>query len=164
MALRSKRFTVYDVLEANGLFEANSANTQAVDSEGASIYTGPVQFPKMFYHPEGKQRTTVPAEMMVTPFGPKMVNEQKEIIWALARDGGEEQKLRSEGWHDHPAKAIAAGGGEAPSMGAAAVAQEAAEQIAELKRQLAELRGGVEASPPNSMLTPPPLGRGKIIQ
>lgn len=101
------RFTIYDALERSGYFEKNPANSDSRDqTTGENLYLGPVQYPKMLYHPEGEQRTIVPPEVIVTPFGPKEVNEQRELIWRTVADEEEEQELLFEGWHDHPAKAI----------------------------------------------------------
>lgn len=103
------RFTIYDALEKAGAFDSNPANTYARDrSTGATLYKGPVEYPKMFYHPQGEQKIIVPGELIATLMGPKLVNEQKELIWEIANDRQEEEKLRADGWHDHPAKAIRA--------------------------------------------------------
>lgn len=102
------QFTIYDKLEKDGYFEANPANTFARDpTTGESIYKGPIEYPKMLYHPEGEQRITVPAEVISTPLGPKEVGEQKELIYQVVNNSAEEQALRAEGWHDHAAKAVA---------------------------------------------------------
>ena len=103
------RFTIFDALDAQGYFDANPANPGSRNTEGM-LYQGPVEYPKMFYHPQGDQRVTVPGEAISTPFGPKIVGEQKELIWKIAQNAEDEAKLLAEGWHDHPAKAIAAAG------------------------------------------------------
>lgn len=106
MARRQTRFTIYDAMEARGLFESNPANVDARDpTTGESIYVRQ-RYPKMFYHPEGEEKITVPAEQIVTPLGAKEVNEQRELIWRLARNEQEETALREAGWHDHPGKAV----------------------------------------------------------
>jgi hypothetical protein len=127
MARGHKTFTIFDVMEAKGVFEDNPAN--AVSPE----FAGPVPYPKMLYHPEGKFRITVQAEMIVTPMGPKLVGEQRELIWQLVKDEEEEKKLRAQGWHDHPSKAMAAAGLQAP-------AESASGKIDALEAELAELR------------------------
>jgi hypothetical protein len=124
---RHSRFTIFDVMEAQGTFDLNSANSSS------PRYSGPVEYPKMFYHPTGKTRVIQRAEILNTPFGPQKVGEQFELISRLAKDEGEEDRLRTAGWHDHPAKAIAAGGGDAPPMTAHG-------RIADLERQLAALQ------------------------
>ena len=123
----NQRFTIYDAMDAKGVFEENSANATALG------YKGPVAYPKMFYHPKGETRITVPAEIIMTPLGPKAVGEQREIIWQIVATPAEEKALRLAGWHDHPAKAIAAGGGVAP-------ATSPANRIADLEAESAKLQ------------------------
>jgi hypothetical protein len=128
------RFTIYDALAAKGAFDSNPANAGATGPEGQVLYSGPVLFPMMFYHPEGKQRITTPATPVAQPDGVKYLGEQREIIWRLARNEDEARTLADAGWHDHPAKAIAASGAEAPDMGQG-------DYIKKLERQLAEVKG-----------------------
>src|SRR6266849_3131465 len=104
---RHRRFTIFDMMEAKGVFEENPANADSSD------YVGPVEFPKMLYHPEGARRVIVPEEIIVTPLGPKSVGEQSELIWEIAEDADGEAKLRAAGWHDRPDKANAKARGEA---------------------------------------------------
>ena len=110
MARQATRFTIYDAMEAKGVFDLNPANAQSPD------FAGPVEFPKMFYHPTGARRVSVAAEIIVTPMGPKAVGEQTELISKVAKDEVEAAMLIEAGWHDHPAKAIVAGGGDAPPV------------------------------------------------
>lgn len=131
------RFTVFDALEAKGHFSANPANVGSTTPDGQVLYSGPVEYPKMFYHPQGETRITVPAEVTMTPVGVKFLGEQKEIIWRIARDESEGKKLLAAGWHDHPGKAITAGGGVAPPSGPG-------DRIRELERQLAEAKAVVK--------------------
>lgn len=150
---RNQRYTVYDVMEARGAFRSNPANPDSMDEDGRRLYAGPQRYPKMFYHPKGEERITRPADVMVTPMGPKLVGEERQIITKIAKNEEEEKKLRTEGWHDHPAKAIAAGGRDAPPISSAEHIKSLEEQIAELQRQLAatevkkEEIGGTRASP-----------------
>lgn len=134
------RYTVYDMMEMSGAFESNPANADSRDPvSGEGLYKGPVQYPKMFYHPQGEERITKAAEVQVTPMGPKLVNEQKEIIWQLARNERDAKALLAEGWHEHPADAIAAREGTegAPPKSAAQTIEQLQAQMADLKRQLA---------------------------
>lgn len=130
---RHSRFTVYDVLDARGVFDENPANAQSPQ------YGGPVEYPKMFYHPTGKQRVIQKAEILQTPYGPVKVGEQWELIGRLVKDPEEEGRARQAGWHDHPAKAIEAGGRDAPPMTAHG-------RIADLERQLAALQAQIIAA------------------
>lgn len=104
---RDNRFTIYDALEKSGYFDANPANTYARDlATGANLFRGPVEFPKMLYHPEGERRVTVAGEEIVTPLGAKLVGQQTELIWAIAENEEQERAMLAEGWKDHPAKSI----------------------------------------------------------
>jgi hypothetical protein len=107
---RANRFTIFDVMESKGVFEDNPNNS------GSSDYKGPTLYPKMFYHPEGRERIVQRAEIIATPMGPERVGEQKEIIQRVANDADEEEALRASGWHDHPAKAMKAAGREMPPV------------------------------------------------
>lgn len=127
MAKRAQRFTVFDVMEARGDFDNNVANAQSPE------FSGPQPYPQMFYHPEGRERVLKPAEVIMTYEGPKKVGELREIIWKIANDKAEANALIADGWHSKPADAIRANGGQAP-------ASSAAETIARLEAELAELR------------------------
>ncbi len=106
---RANRFTIYDALEANGVFDANPANSFSRDkATGENLYKGPVAYPKMLYHPEGEEKIIVPGEVITTPLGAKMVGEQKELINRIVTSIAEDEEAQAEGWHDHPAKAIRA--------------------------------------------------------
>lgn len=106
MAGRNNRFTVYDAMEAKGFFDSNPANASSRDHNGLSLYKGPIEYPKMMYHPEGKERITKQAEAISTPFGPKLVGEERRLITSVANDKEEEKKLRAEGWHYKPRDAM----------------------------------------------------------
>ena len=110
MPINPHRFTQFDMMDAKGIFAANAANVTSHDPHtGQSLYKGPVQYPMMFYHPEGKTRVTVRAEQVNTPYGPTMNSEQRELISRVAGNAAEAAVLRKLGWHEHPADAIAAG-------------------------------------------------------
>jgi len=128
-------------MDAKGLFDMNSANSSSPQ------YQGPVEYPKMFYHPLGKQRVVQKAEILQTPFGPQKVGEQWELIARTVSDADEERRARAAGWHDHPAKAIEAGGEKAPPMAARS-------RIAELERQINSLTAQLNAA---RAAPPPPV-------
>src|SRR5271165_2895555 len=108
-ARRQHQFTIYDAMEARGDFDKNPANAGAYDrTSGDMLYQGPVQYPKMLYHPDGETRITKPAEEIVTPFGPKRVGEQREIIWRIVKDPAEEAEWKAKGWHSQPRGAVVA--------------------------------------------------------
>ena len=100
------RFTIYDAMENSGFFAANPANPGSRDNDGAPLYTGPVEYPKMMYHPQGEEKIIVPAEIVMTPLGAREYNEQREMIHQIVQSKEEEEALKEEGWLDHPAKAM----------------------------------------------------------
>ena len=162
MAGSRNRFTIYDALEAKGVFDLNPANPGARDNDGASLYRGPVEFPKMLYSPSGATEVISPGEVVVTPFGPQRMAEQRALLTRIVFSAEDEAEARTAGWHDHPAKAIEASGAPRPPMGAgqqiadAKQALSAADlRIAELERQLAESRAQAVAA-----LTSPGPRRG----
>src|ERR1700729_1513949 len=108
-----QRFSIFDALEAKGLFRSNPANANARNNEGNAIYQGPVEYPKMLYHPTGERRILVPGSAEVGSlagqYAGQYLNEQTEIIWKTVESKEEEEFLLAEGWHTHPAQAIEAG-------------------------------------------------------
>lgn len=140
MARANKRFTIYDMLEEKGEFEKNPANADSRTQDGTSLYKGPQQYPQMFYHPTGERKIIVPAEIIVTPMGPKMVGEQSELVWKIAENESEANELRAAGWHDHPSLATVAGGGKAPPVSAQQRIAELEAQAARDKKELESLR------------------------
>lgn len=139
MARRNKdaRYSVFDAMEANGVFDENPANASAdQERDGVKFRTFPVRYPKMFYHPKGEVKITRQAEAISTPIGPKFVNERKEMISALAQDEADEKKLRDAGWHDHPSKALAAAGLDAPAISPAQTISDLQGEIARLQARL----------------------------
>lgn len=146
---RAHRFTVYDVMEAQGVFEDNPANSQSPD------FKGPLEYPKMFYHPEGRERITQRAEILATPLGPQKVGELKELVSRLALDATQEAELRSLGWHDHPSKAIAASGREAPPTVSLNREADLEAQIAVLQQQLAATKVAPKPKPVDPDAAPP---------
>ena len=153
---RNRRFTIYDAMEAKGIFAENTANIDArSDETGQSTYEKQ-DFPKMFYSPAGERRIIVPATYIDTPFGPKKTDEQTELVYKLAKDLTEEKKLRADGWHDHPAKAIAASGGEAPAVSADERMKELEAQIAQLQAEKAD--AAAKVLQPSSRVTTSKVG------
>jgi hypothetical protein len=153
---RNNRFTQYDMLEAKGFFASNPANADSMDlNEGTPLYKGPVRYPMMFYHPQGEERVTVPAQQVTDSHGEPVIGrdgqivmrgEQREIIWELAHDADDEEHLREGGWHDHPSDALAASGRPAPPKGAQAVMDAKDREIATLQAQLAKAQRAAERS------------------
>jgi len=133
---RNHRFTIYDAMEAKGVFAANSANIDSRDQEGLSAYKGPVEYPKMLYHPRGEERIVTPGRLEPSPIGPMQIPPVKELIWCSVQSEDEEKVKKEEGWHDHPALAIEARTGTRPPMGSA---QKVKDLEAEIKAQALEL-------------------------
>ena len=136
---RQHRFTVYDVMEAQGKFDDNPANSTSPD------FKGPLEYPNIMYHPQGKERVIQRAEIIATPLGPKRVGELKELISRTVNDPAEELGLSEKGWHHHPSQAIAASGREAPPVVSGAREAELEGQIAALQAQLALTRNAPKA-------------------
>lgn len=106
--VRGKRFSIFDAMEDAGAFRKNPANPDSVDNEGKPLYKGPQKFPMLVYSPFGEERVIVPAVAENTPFGPKMLGEQRELIWQQVENESQLKAAIAAGWHDHPAKAHAA--------------------------------------------------------
>ena len=145
MARGPKRFTVFDMMEEKGIFEANPANPYARNIDNQSIYAGPVAYPKMLYHPKGEERIIVQATLEMTPLGPAWRGEQRELIWTIADDAKMEKELLDAGWHLHPSDAVRVAKGlepEAKPTPPATLADLQAQNealLAELARLKAEL-------------------------
>lgn len=158
-------FTIYDLMDKAGRFRSNPANRDSQDPQTrASLYKGPVMYPRMFFHPKGETRIMVPAEVVVTPFGPQKVGEQREILYKVAENAEEEAALRAAGWWDTPAKSIHAGGGEAPPVSSVERVVDLEAEIAALRAELLEAReglglnDGVESAGSTDAKMPPPAG------
>lgn len=132
MAVNRNMFTVYDMMDAKGVFDRNPANVGARTEDGQSIYKGPQTYPRMLYHPEGKTRVLNPGTTELVAGQYMVLGRLEEIVHVIVNDMKEEAKYRGEGWHIHPAHAIAAGGGEAPMTSSA-------DRIADLEAQIAAL-------------------------
>jgi hypothetical protein len=104
---RKRVFTIYDKMEDDGYFEANAANVGSRDAQGRRLYKGPVEYPRMVYHPEGLHKITTAGRPEATPFGPIMVGEQREVVNMLVDDEPSYKMAKDEGWFDTPAESIA---------------------------------------------------------
>lgn len=111
-----KHYTVYDRMDEVGVFSQNTANANSRDQDGRPAYKK-AEYPKMLYHPLGLTTVVNPAEIVEGPGGKvKEFNERRELVSKVVNSGKEEKRWRDEGWHEHPAQAITAGGGEAPAF------------------------------------------------
>lgn len=109
MAKHNRIHTVYDVMAENGVFSSNPANVNSFGPDHAPLYKGPVEYPKMLYHPRGEETVLVAASAEMTPFGPKMLNEQRCLTNLMVNSAEEEAKAKADGWLSHPAYSIEAG-------------------------------------------------------
>jgi hypothetical protein len=141
MARRSNIHTVFHSMEEKGYFERNPANVDARDqTTGESLFKGPVQYPKMLYHPQGAEKIIVPAEIIVTPMGPQRVGEQRQLVYKVVSSEAEEAALLAAGWHSTPGAAVRVRlkiEGLDPGL---APPKTADETIAELNAQIASLQ------------------------
>jgi hypothetical protein len=133
-----RRHTIYDVMEDKGVFLANPANVDSIDMQTRNSIYVKAEYPKLLYHPQGAERVIVAAQMEMTSFGPVKSGEQKELIWEQADNPADEKRLRTAGWHDHPAKAIAAAGKTPPPMASSTQVEILEDKMAVLQQQLAE--------------------------
>lgn len=141
---RNKIFTVYDMMEDKGIFAENPANADARDKEGQSLYKGPVQYPKMLYHPLGELRQVEPERMEMGPFGPVKIPAKYEMISQIVNSKDEEAKLIAAGWHAHPARALKAAGKEAPATSSADHINHLESELKRLQAQLAQANADQE--------------------
>lgn len=131
------RFTIFDMMDAKGVFAANPANTHARDpNSGDALYVGPVEYPKMFYHPEGLERQVEAERKEATATGIVTMPARFEMVSKVAKNAEEGKVLRDAGWHDHPAKALLAAGKEAPAMSSGARISDLEAQMAAMKKEL----------------------------
>lgn len=112
MPRRNNRFTIYDAMEARGVFEANPHNSDARDANGQNVYVK-AEFPRMVFHPEGLERISQPGEILATPLGPRKVGEQKQLIDKTVKTQAELDAALADGWHLTPQAAVAIRTGEA---------------------------------------------------
>jgi hypothetical protein len=145
MAENGNRFTIYDVMSQRGDFRQNPANRGAKDHRGLSIFKK-ADFPQILYHPSGEEVIAVPAEAVATPFGPKMVGEQRRLKTKTVHSEEELAEALASGWHKHPAKAHKAAGRavEVPKVNRQAVQDQIAALQATLAAQDEEEKASVE--------------------
>lgn len=156
--MRNNRMhTVYDVLDASGFFATNPANVGSRDPEGRMLYSGPIAYPKMLYHPKGETRVVEPERREPGPLGIVTIPARRELIHRVVDSPMEEAQLIALGWHDHPAKAIAAGGGVAPPISSVEHIKNLEGELARLQAQLDAATQGPQALRPIPDIAPVPL-------
>lgn len=134
MPRNNHRYTVYDMMEERGDFDTNPANINSRGEDGLPIYKK-AEFPKMLYHPKGETVVTKPAEAVATPFGPKLVGEERRLVSKVVKDEEEFAAAKAEGWHERPGHAMAVAEGKP-------VPETPEDEVTRLRRELAEARAG----------------------
>lgn len=135
-----RRHSIYDVMEERGVFLVNPANLDSIDLNTRNSIYVKAEYPKLLYHPQGLERVIVASQMEMTAFGPQKTGEQREIIWEEVNDLASEKRLLALGWHNHPAKAMAAAGKTPPPMSSASQVEVLEDKMDDLQRQLDESR------------------------
>jgi hypothetical protein len=143
----NKVYSIYHSMEDRGLFETNKANAQAVSNDGLSIYEGPVQYPRMLYHPKGELHC-ISQGILVTDRDSRPVFDERGqpkyagAVWGvkniIVESEEQEAEMVKEGWHYTEAQALRANPEthlKAPPKTNAELQQE---RIAELEKKLAE--------------------------
>lgn len=154
----NKVYSIYHSMEDRGLFETNKANAQAVNNDGLSIYEGPVQYPKMLYHPKGEMRC-VTQGIMVTDRDnrpvfdetgkPKYAGAVYEVKNIVVDSAEQEEEMVNQGWHYTEAQALRANPETFHKAPPKTKAEEQEEKIKELEKQLeAAVAAGAQPAPP----------------
>ena len=113
---KNKVYSVYHRMAEEGVFDENPANPSAVNPDGISIYKGPVEYPKMLFHPKGEYhvinqgiaatdpRTNMPIKDENGK--PIRLGEVRDMINRVVNTPEEEAALIAEGWHRTPGDAL----------------------------------------------------------
>ena len=145
--MRENIHTVYDRMRAKGMFSSNPANEGSRDpNTGESLYKGPVPFPKMLYHPQGKKRVTSPEVVVPGPAGATTVPAQYEIINKIVQNKAEYEEALKAGWQEHPADSFWAGLSEEERQYVEKPAKSAQTRINSLEQQLEDMRKELAAA------------------
>lgn len=158
----SKVYSVYHAMEDRGVFETNKANAQAVNNDGLSIYEGPVQYPKMLYHPKGEM-VCITQGIMITDRDNRPVFDElgrpryAGAVWGMknmtVESEEQEAEFREKGWHLTEADAMRNNPELASKAPPKTQLEIQAEKIKELERRLEEQAKA--ASAPPRPTTPP---------
>jgi hypothetical protein len=140
-------YSVYHAMEDKGFFDVNKANASAVNNDGVSIYDGPVQYPKMLYHPKG-ELACITQGIMVTDRDnrpvydeagkPKFAGAVWGVKYMIVDSEAQEAELVGQGWHFTEAQALRANPETAHKAPPKSQAELQKERIAELEKKLAE--------------------------
>lgn len=159
----NKVYSIYHSMEDRGLFETNKANAQAVNNDGLSIYEGPVQYPKMLYHPKGEMRC-VTQGILVTDRDnrpvfdetgkPKYAGAVYEVKNIVVDSAEQEEEMVKQGWHYTEAQALRANPETFHRAPPKTKAEEQDEKIAELEKRLEE-QAKMASGGPMPVVQPP---------
>lgn len=145
--MRENIHTVYDRMAAKGYFRNNPANIDSRDpNSGESIYKGPIAYPKMLYHPEGKKRVMSPEVTVPGPAGSQVVPATYEIVNKIVKNKAEFDEAKALGWHEHPSDAFWASLTEEEQLIVERPAKSAQTRISTLEQQLEDMRKELEAA------------------
>lgn len=143
----SKVYSIYHAMEDRGVFETNKANAQAVNNDGLSIYEGPVQYPKMLYHPKGEM-VCITQGIMITDRDNRPVYDElgrprhAGAVWGMrhviVENEEQEAEYAEKGWHLTEAAAMRANPSMAEKAPPKTQLELQAERIRELEKMLAE--------------------------
>lgn len=142
-----KVYSVYHHMEEKGVFETNTANAGAVNTDGLSIYQGPVEYPKMLYHPTGEmERIYAGIQVMDREGNPvkdengqlKYAGSQHAIKTVIVHSADEEAEWIGRGWHTSEAAARRTNPVLAKTAPGPTPMEEAKSRIKELEAKLAE--------------------------
>jgi hypothetical protein len=142
---KQTRFTIFDRMEERGDFTLNPANTYATDESGAPIYEKQ-EYPKMLYHPEGKEEEYIAAREEMVNGRVVIIPAKKQLISKIVKSKDEEAKLLADGWHSHPAKAIFARTGVMPPVGSDERVKDLEAKLAEMQKERDEMAAMLAAS------------------
>jgi hypothetical protein len=148
----NKVYSIYHSMEDRGLFETNKANVQAVSNDGLSIYEGPVQYPKMLYHPKGELHC-ISQGILVTDRDSRPVFDETGkpkyagAVWGvknvIVESEAQEEEMVALGWHYTEAQALRANPETHLKAPPKTTHELQSEEIAALKKQIEEMKGKV---------------------
>jgi hypothetical protein len=133
-------------MEDRGVFEDNTANASAVSHDGLSTYAGPVEYPKMLYHPKGEVYCITQGIMVTDRDNRPFLDENGKpryagAVWGIknviVESAVQEAEYTSKGWHFTEAQALRANPETLTKAPPKTIQELQLEEIASLKQQLA---------------------------
>ena len=134
MAKVGRLFGIYHMMEERGVFDQNKNNAQSPGYVRA-------EYPKMLFHPKGKEHIVFAGISEVSPDGrTKLVGQQTEIVNRIVASKAEEDEWLAKGWLTHPADAMRAAGKDAPATSSQARIDDLETQMARLREELVQAK------------------------